>query len=108
MENIGDPEIEELKEIVKRQGQVIDETNRIVHGMRRGARLRMLWSVVWWLAIFAVSAGAYYYYLQPYVQTLEGYYGKFQQQSSQAQNLEQQIANWFAKFNAGGATTTAQ
>ena len=107
MENIPDPEIEELKDIVKRQGQVIDETNRIVHGMRRSQRLRMLWSVVWWLAIFGVSAGAYYYYLQPYIQTLEQYYANFQQSSHNAQNFETQLQNWFKQF-APGASSTAQ
>jgi len=108
IENIPDPEIEELKEIVKRQGQVIEETNRMLHSMRRGQRLRTLWSVVWWAAIIAVSAGAYYYYLQPYITTLEQYYANFQHSSAQAQTLESQISNWFKQFAPGATTTPAQ
>lgn len=107
METLPDPSIEELKEIVKRQGQVIEETNKIVHGMRRTQRLKTLWSVVWWLAVIGISAGAYYYYLQPYIVTLEQYYANFQHSASQAQSLEEQIVSWFKQF-APSATTTAQ
>ncbi len=106
MENVGDPEIEELKQIVKRQGEVIDETNRMMHSMRRGQRLRLLWSVLWWGAILTVSAGTYYYYLQPYVVRLEQAYAGFQTQEHNAQNLQSQITNWFKQFTSGTWTTT--
>lgn len=108
MENVGDPDIEELKEIVKRQGEVIDETNRMIHGMRRGQRWRLLWSILWWAAIIAVSAGTYYYYLQPYVVRLEQAYAGFQQQAHNAQSLEGQIANWFKQFGQSASSTPSQ
>ncbi len=105
VENIPDPDIEELKNIVKRQGQVIEDTNRMLHGMRRGQRLRTLWSVLWWLAIIGVSAGAYYYYLQPYINTLEQYYANFQHSATQAQSFESQLMNFFKQFVPGATTT---
>ena len=106
MENVGDPDIEELKQIVKRQGEVIDETNRMVHGMRRGQRWRLFWSILWWGAVLAVSAGTYYYYVQPYVAQVQQAYAGFKEQTHNVQNLETQIANWFKQFTGGAGTTT--
>jgi hypothetical protein len=91
-----DPEIDELKGIVERQGKVIEETNRMVHGMRRAQRLRTLWGIVWWVAIFAVSGWAYLQYVQPYVDQVTKAYGS-------TKNFELQVQDWFAQF---GHTTS--
>ncbi len=109
MENIPDPDIEELKNIVKRQGQVIEDTNRMLHGMRRGQRLRTLWSVLWWLAIIGLSAGAYYY-AQPYVSSIVTAYQSAQHGVQQAQSFPQLIGDYFKHVfeQLSGATTTAQ
>jgi len=86
-----DPDIDELKEIVKRQSIVIDDMNKTLHGMRRSQRLAVLWKVLWWAVIFLGSAGVYYYYVQPYVnQILHAY--------NNAHDLQLQIQNWFANL----------
>ena len=86
-----DPDIKELKDLVKRQAVQIEDTNRVVHGMRRSSRMRMLFSVLWWAAIAAVSAYSYYYYVQPYVDQFNKAYGS-------TKNFELQVQNWFAQF----------
>jgi len=106
VQNIPDPDLAELKEIVKRQGEVIAETNRMVHSMRRGQRWRTLVHVVWWLAIVAVSAASWYY-LMPYLNQLLAQYAHLQQQAQQAQTLQQQVAGWLGQFGPH-STTTAQ
>ncbi len=108
MENMGDPDIEELKEIVKRQGEVIEETNRMVHGMRRGQRWRFVWSMLWWTAVLLISAGAYYYYVQPYVEQIQKVYAGFQQQAQKAETIQGQITDWFKQITGGAGTTTPQ
>lgn len=105
MESV-DPDIEELKQIVKRQGEVIEETNRMMHSMRRGARWRFFWSVLWWGAILLVSAGTYYYYVQPYVEQIQKAYVGFQQQAHKAETLQGQVAEWLKQFTGGTGTTT--
>ncbi len=101
-----DPDIEELKDIVKRQGEVIEETNRMMHSMRRGQRWRLFWSVLWWGAILLVSAGTYYYYVQPYVEQLQKAYAGFQQQAYKAETLQGQIVDWFKQVTGKVGTTT--
>ncbi len=87
----NDTDLEELKELVKRQAQLNADTNKIVHSMRRGQRLRSLWGIVWWLLIFGISAYTYYTYVQPRVEQVMGVY-------SSTQNLEQQARGFFGQY----------
>ena len=105
-----DPEIDELKALVARQGKVIEETNHMIRGMRRSARLKTLWSVAWWLLIVVGSGAAYYYYLQPYITSIGQAYQSAQHGVAQAQSfpilIEEYFKHMFAQiFNA---TSTAQ
>lgn len=86
-----DTDIEELKGEVEELKALTQDTNRIVHGMRRGQRWRTLFSVVWWVAIVAVSGATYYYYVQPYVEEImKGY--------DNAKGFQVQVQDWFAQF----------
>lgn len=82
-------EVEELK-------RISIDTNRVIHGMRRGQRWRSFFGVVWWIAIIAVSGASYYYYVQPYVEEAIKSYDSAKQAQSQVQDF-------FAKF---GSTKT--
>ncbi|MES2202920.1 MAG: hypothetical protein V4474_01170 [Patescibacteria group bacterium] len=86
-----DPEIDELKALVARQGKVIEETNHMIRGMRRSQRWHMLFRIAWWLLVLGASGAAYYYYIQPYVdQFLHAY--------SNAHDFQLQVQNFFAQF----------
>ena len=104
MESIGDPDIEELKEEIRRQGALLADTNRVVHKLRRNIWWGRLWTVFFWVLVFALSGAAYYYYAQPYIDKLAQYYASFQQGAGQAQSLERQVQSWFAQL--GAATST--
>lgn len=105
-----DPQVSELKEIVKRQGVVIDEMNKTLHGMRRSQRWHTFMRVAWWVLIFAVSTGFYYYYVQPYIDTIITAYQNAQHGVQQVQSFPQIISDIFKQFFAqfsGSATTTS-
>ena len=46
-----DPEIQELKSMVQKSLEISADTNRMVHAMRRNARLANLVRIIYWLAI---------------------------------------------------------
>ena len=94
-----DPQIEELKELVRHVSAVSEDTNRTVHKMRRAVRWGRIATILWWLLVLAVSGAAYYYYLQPYVNKLEQFYGNAQHSAQQVQSWEQQVQNFFQKLN---------
>jgi hypothetical protein len=98
METIDDPEIKELKELVKRQGVIIEDMSRTVHGMRRSQRWHSLLRIVWWLLIFGASAGAYYFYIQPYLEGILHAYQQVQHGAEQAQNFPQMLADILKKM----------
>ncbi len=98
-----DPVLEEVKELVKKDLAMTQDTNRIVHKMQRAARWGRFFQIVWWVAILAVSGAAYYYYLQPYVDKLQGAYANLQATGQKAQSLETQVQNFFKNI---GSTST--
>ena len=100
-----DADIEELRQKVEDLKNLTQDTNRIVHKMRRGVWWVRLWTIVFWLAVLSVSGAAYYYWAQPYVQKVEQAYAGFQQNASQAQNFFQQTQQLFSSFFTGGTTT---
>ncbi len=71
---MDDPQIAELKELIRQNIAVATETNRIVHGMRNGARLKSFF----WLAVIAVSLGSsvysYFYFIQPRLNEIKNFY----------------------------------
>lgn len=90
-----DSEVEDLKQEVEELKRISVDTNRVIHGMRRGQRWRSFFSVVWWVAIIAVSGASYYYYVQPYVaQAIKSY--------DNAKDFQVQLQNLFAKFGQTG------
>jgi uncharacterized membrane protein len=91
-------EIEELKQEVEELRAVTEDTNKVVHKIRRGARWGLFFQIIWWLTIFGVTGAAYYYYLQPYVVKIENMYFKTQQSAAQAQNFWQQIGQTIGSY----------
>lgn len=86
-----DLETEELRDLIKKNIAITEETHRIVRGMRSSQRWGRFFAIVWWLAILAVSGATYYYYVQPYVDTVVRAYGS-------TQNFETQVQDFFKNF----------
>src|SRR5437867_3250983 len=91
-------EIDELKEIVRHQSEVIEDTNRQIHKMRRGARWAMVFQVLWWLTIAGVTGAVYYYYLMPYLQGIMAAYQNVQHAGGQTQEYQTQFMSFIQKF----------
>ena len=89
MEN--DLDMQELKELVKRQAQLNADTNKVVHSMRRSQRVHTFMSVAWWMLVLAVSAYTYFNYVQPYVEQIVGIYGS-------AQDFQGQVQGFFGQY----------
>jgi hypothetical protein len=89
MEN--DFDVQELKELVKRQAQMNADTNKMVRSMQRSQRLHTFFSIAWWLFVLAVSAYTYFNYVQPYVTQILGLYGS-------AQDFQGQIQGFFGQY----------
>jgi hypothetical protein len=89
MEN--DLDMQELKELVKRQAILNADTNKVVRSMRRSQRVHTFFSVAWWVLVLCVSAYSYYTYVQPYVQEITKAYGS-------AQGFQQQVSGFFGQY----------
>ena len=94
-----DPRIDEILKLTQ-------ETNKMVHKMRRSMLWGRFYQVVWWIAILAISGAAYYYYAAPYVNKLEQLYAQVQADSAQAQSVGTQTSSFFGNWMPHTATTT--
>ena len=93
-------EIDELKELARRNMAVTEDTNRMVHKMRRSQWWGRVFQFLWWAGIIVISGAAYYYYLQPYMAQLLTLYQKMQQGGVQAQNAAQQLQQMLSSLTS--------
>lgn len=94
-----DPRIDEILKLTQ-------DTNRMVHKMRRGMWWGRFFLIVWWVAVLAVSGAAYYYYAQPYVNKVEQLYVQIEQGGQKAQTVGSQISSFFGNWVPHPAATT--
>ena len=92
-----DPEIAELKREVEELKTLTVDTNRMMHGMRRGQRWRSFVSILWWVFIVGASVGSYYL-VQPYLQNAIDAYTGIQQSAKTTQGWQQQAQDFFGKY----------
>ena len=64
----------EEKHLLERAVFLGEENNKILHGIRRGARFGLAWKIFYWILIIAISYGTYVY-VQPYVDQLMKVFG---------------------------------
>ncbi|HYF13110.1 MAG TPA: hypothetical protein VD928_02345 [Candidatus Paceibacterota bacterium] len=96
-----DPQIEELKELVRRTIAVSEDTNRTVHKMRRDQWWGRAFRIFWVLLFLAVSGAAYYYYVAPYLETVRAVYEQIQTGAQNTQSFGEQFQNFFRNFTPG-------
>ncbi|HVV14993.1 MAG TPA: hypothetical protein VHD55_01150 [Candidatus Paceibacterota bacterium] len=92
------PEIEELKQLVRQSIALSQENNNLLRSMRRSTWVSYGMRFLWIALIIASSVYAYWY-VQPYITQILDAYGSFQ-------NLQDKAADIFSKFDNG--TTTLQ
>lgn len=107
-----DPQIEELKELVRQNIALSAETNHVVHKLRRGMWWGRLGTVIFWAVLIVAPVAAYYYYfqsyIQPYTQKIEQLYTQYQQGNQQVQNYQSQLSNFFGNLMPTSTTTKQQ
>ncbi len=73
---MADQEIDELKELVRQNIKLTQDTNRVVRDMRRASRLKSLF----WFLIFCLSIGSsvytYFYFIEPRINQIKAVYQK--------------------------------
>ena len=92
-------EIAELRNLVKKNLALTEETNRMVHKMRRAAMWGRLFQIIWWVVVVAVSGAAYYYYLQPYVTEITHFYNQLGMSSPNQPSMAEEFQKFFQSFN---------
>ena len=69
-----DNEIKELKELVRNQTALIEETNRLVKKIRSASRWSFIFTFIWWLSVIGVSGALYFVFVAPYVDQITEIY----------------------------------
>ena len=80
-------QIEELKQLVRQSITLAEENNKMLHGMRRNARIK---SIFWFLIVvlsFGSSVWGVYYYVVPRLHQAQGHYENAQSAFGQIQTL---------------------
>lgn len=101
-----DPDIEELKDLVKKSLAASEETNKIVRSMRRGQRWSHFFTILWW-AIIIASSGFAYVFLKPYVAQVVDLYQGGQEMNQQGQSIIQGIGERIKEFLPGNGTASS-
>ena len=89
-----DPEINELKALVKQNLAMTEDMGRTLRKMRRAQKWGSFFQTIWWMLIIAVSGATYYLYFQPYVGKLEQLYEQVGG-SNQSPGWNASIQNFF-------------
>ena len=81
----------EDRRLLERAVELSEENNKILHSIRRANRLGMIWKIIYWVAIIAISYGAYIY-IQPYVDQLMTTYNGLVGTAASAQKTVSQFS----------------
>ncbi len=67
----------EERQLLIQTHRLAEENNTLLRKMRRAALWGRVWHIMYWTVIIGLSIGAYYF-VQPYVEQVQGVYGGFQ------------------------------
>ena len=101
---MADPEIEQLKELMRQNIALSQENNHMLRSMRNAGRLK---SIVWWVLILisiALTYWSYAIYIQPRIGTIENFY---RTTVVPLQGAQSGFTNFIKNFGQPAATTTA-
>lgn len=63
----------EVKKMLEESLTLTRENNKILTGIRNAQRRAHMYRLIYWAVIIAITLGAYYF-IQPYIESLTGYY----------------------------------
>ena len=85
-----DPQIEQLKELIRQNTALTQEVHAMVKSMHRTAVWGRVGKFIWLVVIAAFSVGAFFYLL-PYLQEMKELYDTAQQALEQARQFGNQF-----------------
>lgn len=93
-----DREVEELKQLVRRNIEITKETREVVDKMHRANRRSTILRWSWRLFVLGAFALGYYYFVLPYVVQVMGLYESVRGGAEQAQGFGSQFSEFFKNF----------
>lgn len=69
--------------------ELAEENHRMLNELYRGERRRKIFQIIYWIVII-VAAVVAFYFIQPYLDSLSGFYDKAQGTLESAQNYAEQ------------------
>lgn len=89
--------IDELKQLVRQNIALAQETNHTLRGMRRSARFSSIFRIAWISVLVGFSIWGYLY-TRPYIARIEAAYAQTQQQMITARDVTSQAQNFLQAF----------
>ena len=65
---------QDIKSLLEENLALTRENNAMLKRIRSAQRMAMIYRVIYWIVILGMTFGAYYF-IQPYINSLLGYYG---------------------------------
>lgn len=62
------PDYTELKRIIEKQGQLLEENNRMLRKLKRYQTMAFFSSLLWYALLIGLPFAMYYYVLGPYIE----------------------------------------
>lgn len=78
---------EDLRSLIEETNELVKENNKMLHSLRRQARLGFLARFLYWLVIFGIGVGAFYY-VKPYVEQLIKVYESVKETESKISDVQ--------------------
>ena len=91
----------EERQILIQTHRMVEENNTLLRKMRRAALWGRIWHIIYWGIIIALSLGAYYF-IQPYVEQVQGVYGGFKSDVNNVKGAASKINDIGSIFNGSG------
>lgn len=83
----------EEKRLLLETVELARDNNKILHSMRRGARLSMFFSIIYWIIVLGGLAAGWYF-IQPYINMLNQSYDQIQLQLNSLKGAADKLPNF--------------
>ena len=82
----------EEKKLLEQIADLSEENNRLLRKIRNTGRWSLAYNLIYWIVIIGISLGAYYY-IQPYIDQLQGVYSGAKGTVKDVQNISGLLKN---------------
>ncbi len=82
----------EERQLLIQTHRMVEENHTLLRKMHRSALFGQVFHILYWVAIIGLSLGAYYF-IQPYVDQIQGVYGGLKGDVQNVKNATNQLGN---------------